>query len=111
MKVCVVGGLDRMEKDYVKAYKSIGCKAKVFNTLTNSFEESLKSTECVVLLTKLASHNMVNKAKNICKRFDIPFVSTDKTSPSTITAALQSFMDCENCEFAGKCATQKRAAN
>jgi hypothetical protein len=103
MKVCVIGGLDRMEKDYIQAYKQIGCKAKVFNKLTNNFEQSLKCTQCVVLLTSLASHNMVNKAKNICKRHSIPFICTDKTSPCALCDVTQEFMNCVGCEFADKC--------
>ncbi len=75
MKVCVVGGLNRMEKDYVKAYKDIGCKAKVFNKLNNNFEQSIKCTECVVLLTKLASHNMANKAKKPVQKSTIYLLS------------------------------------
>jgi len=106
MKVCVVGGLNRMEKDYVKAYKGIGCKAKVFNKLNNNFEQSIKCTECVVLLTKLTSHNMANKAKDICKKHNIPFICTDKTSPCSVCDVMQEFMSCDSCEFSDKCRTK-----
>jgi len=103
MKVCIVGGLNRMEKEYVKACKSIGCKAKVFNKLNNNFENSIKCTQCVVLLTTLSSHNMASKAKNLCKRHNIPFICTDKTSPSSICCAMKDMMNCENCECNCQC--------
>jgi hypothetical protein len=98
MKVCIIGGLNRMEKEYVRACKSVGCKAKVFNKLNNNFENSIKCTQCVLLLTSLSSHNMANKAKNLCKRHNIPFICTDKTSPASISYAMKDFIDCDNCE-------------
>ncbi|MGE4319026.1 MAG: DUF2325 domain-containing protein [Deferribacterales bacterium] len=95
MKVCIIGGLQRRENEYLSALKQIGCKAKVFNELNNSFETSVKCTNCVVFLTKLASHNMINKAKNICRRHNIPFVCTDKTSPDSVSCILKEVLDCK----------------
>jgi len=103
MKVCIIGGLDRMEKEYINACKTIGCKAKVFNTKSNAFETSLKCAQCVVLLTKLSSHNMANKAKTICKKQGIPLLCVDKTSPSSVCCAMKDYMDCENCVNSVQC--------
>jgi len=103
MKVSVVGGLARMEKEYEKAFKKVGCKAKVFNTKSTRMDESLKCSECVVLLTKLSSHNMANTAKKICKKHGIPLVCLDKTSPESVTCALAGLVECESCEFAKAC--------
>lgn len=103
MKVSVVGGLSRMEKEYMKSFKTIGCKAKVFNTLNSNFEKSVKCSNCVVLLTTCSSHNMASKAKNICKKNGIPLICVDKTSPSSVCGALQEYFSCEDCEFAHEC--------
>ena len=99
MKVCIIGGLQRREKEYLSACTTAGFKAKIFNELNSSFESSVKCTECVVFLTKLASHNMINKAKNICRRNNIPFICTDKTSPDSVTCVIREVIDCKgNCE-------------
>jgi len=103
MKVCIIGGLQRREKEYLAACSDAGLKAKIFNELNSSFENSVKCTECVVFLTKLASHNMVSKAKNLCKKNSIPFVVTDKTSPDAVTCAIKEAFscagDCKDCAF------------
>ncbi|ADD67834.1 hypothetical protein Dacet_1058 [Denitrovibrio acetiphilus DSM 12809] len=103
MKVSVIGGLARMEKEYVNAFKKVGCKAKIFNTKSGRMDESLKCSECVVLLTKLSSHNMANTAKKICKKYDIPLVCLDKTSPESVCCALQDYINCDDCEFSNLC--------
>ncbi|PLX66583.1 MAG: hypothetical protein C0602_10950 [Denitrovibrio sp.] len=103
MKVSVVGGLSRMEKEYKNSFKDIGCKAKVFNTLNSSFEKSVKCSNCVVLLTTCSSHNMANKAKNICKKNDIPLIVVDKNSPQSVTGAIKNFFNCEDCAKAHEC--------
>lgn len=107
MKVSVVGGLSRMEKEYKNSFKDIGCKAKVFNTMNNSFEKSVKCSNCVVLLTTCSSHNMASKAKNICKKNGIPLVVVDKNSPSAVAGAIQDFFKCENCALAHECMVTK----
>ncbi|WP_303851606.1 DUF2325 domain-containing protein [Seleniivibrio woodruffii] len=96
MKVCIIGGLQRRENEYLAACKQIGCKAKVFNEMSNSFENSIKCTNCVVFLTTLSSHNMINKAKNICRRHDIPFICTDRTSPESVSCIIKEAMGCKD---------------
>ncbi|MGD9807786.1 MAG: DUF2325 domain-containing protein [Deferribacterales bacterium] len=103
MKVSVVGGLARREKEYEQALKKVGFKAKVFNTKSARMDESLKCSECVILLTKLSSHNMANAAKKICKKHNIPLVCLDKTSPESVTCALADYIECDTCEFAALC--------
>lgn len=94
MKVCIVGGLQRRENEYVNTCKQLGVKAKIFNEMNSSFENSVKSTDCVVFITSMTSHNMMNKAKNICRRFDIPFIATDRTSPEAVGCALKDAIEC-----------------
>jgi hypothetical protein len=103
MKVCIIGGLDRMEKEYIKACKAEGYKAKVFNKLNSSFDNSLKCTQCVLLLTKLSSHNMAAKAKNLCRKHNIPLLCIDKTSPSSVACAMKDFVNCNGCEHENTC--------
>jgi len=103
MKVAIVGGLSRMEKNYLKACKQEGYKAKVYNTLTKDFQSSLKSSDCVLLMVNLCSHNMANASKNICKKLGIPFILTNKNTPEAVSSIMKEFRDCAKCEKAGLC--------
>jgi hypothetical protein len=103
MKVSVIGGLDRREKEYKKALRGIGMDAKVYTKNFCNFEQSIKCSNCVILLTPLCSHNMASKAKKVCKRFGIPILFVDKKSPDAVTGYLDEYMKCEECQFAHLC--------
>lgn len=107
MRVSIVGGLERLSKEYVNACKGIGCKAKVYNKLSSNFEESLKCSQCVLLLIGLSSHKMADTAKRVCKKNNIPFICLDKASTTSITCAMKEFMDCGNCTLKRDCASRK----
>lgn len=105
MKACIIGGLQRREKEYMETCKDLGVKAKIFNEMNSSFENSIKATDFVVFITTLVSHNMANKAKNLCRKHDIPFICTDKSSPEAVSCfmkdALNCSGDCKVCLFNG----------
>jgi len=92
MKLCILGGLKRRENDYVDVCARLGCKAKVFNEVTKSFEDNIKCTDCVVFLTGMSSHNMLNAARKICRKRGINFVVTDKTSPESVSGVVRDVM-------------------
>lgn len=103
MRVSIVGGLDRLEKEYIKTCEQLGYKARVFNKLSSKFEQSLRCSECVLLMIGLSSHKMADSAKKICKKHNIPFICVEKSSPAHLSCAMKEFMDCENCAMRTVC--------
>lgn len=103
MRISVIGGLDRREKEYMQTFKILGMNAKIITKLNCNFDQSIKCSQCVVLLTALCSHNMANKAKKVCKKNGIPIVFIDKKSPDAVSSCMREYMDCSDCELFCKC--------
>ena len=64
MSVVIVGGHDRMVRQYKDICAEYGCKAKVFTQMKNGMKGSLGSPDMVVLFTSTMSHKMLRYTLN-----------------------------------------------
>ncbi len=64
MSVVIVGGHDRMVRQYKDICAEYGCKAKVFTQMKSGMKGSLGSPDMVVLFTSTMSHKMLRYAMN-----------------------------------------------
>ena len=62
MSVVIVGGNERMERQYSDLCKEYSCKAKIF-TKTSGAMRKLGTPDLVVLFTKTVSHKMLHSLK------------------------------------------------
>ncbi len=60
MSILVVGGHERMEKDYLELGKKSGFKTKVCTKKANKLASSIGNPDAVVILTSTVSHKICN---------------------------------------------------
>lgn len=72
MSVVIVGGNERMERQYSDLCKSYSCKAKVFTKNTGAMR-NVGTPDLVVLFTNTVSHKMLHslECKNNTKKLNI----------------------------------------
>lgn len=57
MCAVLVGGMDRLHRDYIETAKALGVSLKVFNGQERSIEKQLGETDMVILCTGKVSHS------------------------------------------------------
>jgi hypothetical protein len=57
MRVTLVGGLDRLKKEYESAARSCGVALKVFTGKESCLVDKMGSPDMAILLTAMVSHN------------------------------------------------------
>ena len=77
MCVALIGGMKRLEKNYVAEAKKYGINLKVFNVSGPSMSSKLKSVDAVVVFTNKVSHNAKKQAVCVAhdKRPPFPLIS------------------------------------
>lgn len=62
MSICIIGGNERMERQYVNICKKHNCKAKVFTRMKGNLKDQIGSPDLIVLFTNTVCHKMVKCA-------------------------------------------------
>mgnify|MGYP002518131148 FL=1 len=82
LSVVIVGGNERMERQYTELCRQYSCKAKVF-TKTSGGVRSVGSPDLIVLFTGTVSHKMLRSLECETKGMNIPIA---RSHTSSITA-------------------------
>lgn len=59
MSVVIVGGHDRMVRQYIKICQDHKCKAKVFTQMCTGLDKKIGCPDLLILFTSTVSHKMV----------------------------------------------------
>ena len=86
MSILVVGGHERMEKDYLEMGKKLGFKTKVCTKKANKLASSIGNPDAVVILTSTVSHKICNIVEMKAK---IPIFRKKSSSKSAFTECLE----------------------
>ncbi|WP_291490216.1 DUF2325 domain-containing protein, partial [Desulfurella sp.] len=62
MCVLVVGGMDKLVEDYVKAGEQMGVKLKVFTKKVTDFPSKIGGVDALIVFTNKVSHPAKNQA-------------------------------------------------
>lgn len=89
MSIVVIGGHDRMCRQYEEEGKKYGCKVKVFTQHTSQFEKEIGRPHYIVVFTDVVSHKMVKAALNVSKKKGIPNLRLHNGSLNSIKTALE----------------------
>ena len=89
MSVVIVGGHDRMVRQYKDICREYGCKAKVFTQMGNGLRGAMGSPDLLVLFTNTMSHKMVKCALDGTKNCR----TAVERSHSSSKAALKNILD------------------
>lgn len=88
MSIVLVGGHDRMHKNYKGIANKRGHRLKVFTQMPAQFCKSIGSPDAIILFTNTVSHKMVNAAVKEAKRKNIPVVRCSSSSATALEETL-----------------------
>lgn len=80
VSIVVVGGHDRMAREYLNLCKKYKFKAKVFTQMKSGLNENIGNPDRIILLTDIVSHKMAQKAKKEAQRKNIPVINNHNSS-------------------------------
>ena len=107
MSLLVIGGHERMEKDYYKLAKSRGYKTKVYTTMSSQVKNSIGSPDAIVILTSTVSHKLTRIVESQAKKMDIPIIRHKNSSKVAFNERLSQvdlcLGNCQDCRKLGKC--------
>ena len=88
MSIVIVGGHDRMVRQYKEICKNYRCRAKVFTQMEGDMKDRLGKPDLMVLFTNTVSHKMVISASQEAKKNNIPVARVHTSSASALKCAL-----------------------
>lgn len=89
MSVVIIGGHERMVRQYEEICASHGCSAKVFVKERSGFKKNLGVPDLMILLTNTVSHKMVKSAVSEAKKNSIQIARAHSSSASALTNVLR----------------------
>lgn len=89
MSVVIVGGHDKMCKDYIRLCKKYNCKAKVFTQMETGFKDKIGMPDAVLLLTDVVSHKLVITAKREAEKKNIRIIRNHKSTLNSVEAIIK----------------------
>jgi len=72
MSVVLIGGMDRLESQYLREAERAGVQLSVYTTAQNGIAAKLKHVDAVVIFTNKVSHRAKNEAMAAARANDIP---------------------------------------
>ncbi|MCI1930796.1 MAG: DUF2325 domain-containing protein [Clostridia bacterium] len=94
MSVVIVGGHDRMVRQYIDTCKNHKCKVKVFTQMPGNFKAQIGKADLMVLFTSTLSHTMMRSAVQEAKKEKITITHSHTSSISALTKILDDY--CKN---------------
>ena len=90
MSITIVGGNDRMVRNYKDLCKQHNCKAKVF-TQPSGLRDQIGSPDLLILFTNTVSHKMVNAALAYVSNSSTRVVRSHSSSLSSLKGILAEY--------------------
>lgn len=91
MSIVIVGGHDRMVRQYTNICKDYKCKVKVFTQMPGNFKSQIGKADLLVLFTSTVSHIMVNGAVQEAKKNNISIARSHTSSSSALKKILSNY--------------------
>ena len=88
MSIVIIGGHDRMVRQYETICKKHNCKAKIFTQMPSCLNKKIGNPDLVVLFTNTVSHKMVRCAVSEAKNKNIEVVRSHSSSQAALTEIL-----------------------
>jgi hypothetical protein len=89
MSFVLVGGHDRMHREYIQIGKKHGHKIKVFTQLPAQFAKNIGCPDAMLVFTGTVSHKMLNIAQHEAKRKNIPVVKSHCSSGMALKRSIR----------------------
>ena len=91
MSVVIIGGNERMSRQYADVCAAHGYDAKVFPKETGPIEKKIGSPDLMILFTSTVSHKMVNCAVEEAKKKSIPVCRCHTSSAAALENILKQY--------------------
>ena len=95
MSIVIVGGHDRMVRQYMDICKKYHCKSKVFTQLPGNFKAQIGKADLIILFTSTVSHIMANGAVQEAEKNKIHIARSHSSSSSALKRILDEY--CQAC--------------
>lgn len=92
MSIVIVGGHDKMSKEYIKVCKKYNCKAKVFTQMETGLKDKIGMPDAVILLTDIVSHKLVLTAKREADKKNITVIRNHKSTVNSLESVVKKFV-------------------
>ncbi len=89
MSFVLVGGHDRMHREYKDIGKEKGAKVKVFTQLPTRFDKCIGFPDAMLIFTKTVSHKMLRIAEKEARRKNILLIKSHSSSGSALKRAIE----------------------
>ena len=89
MSIVIIGGNERMERNYKDLCREYDCKAKVFAKYSEAMQKKIGNPDLMVLFTSTVSHKMIKTALTKIRQPETTVVRSHSSS----MAALKSIME------------------
>jgi len=101
MSVVIIGGNERMERQYEQICKNYGYKAKIFTKEASSLKRKIGKPDLMVVFTNTVSHSMTLCALQEAKKYGSQIARIHSSSATALNEILKEH--CENCSRKGEC--------
>ena len=88
MCAAVIGGMERLRRQYVEAARQRGVSLQVFNGKENNVARRMSGCDLALIFTNKVSHKARDEAIRFCKTNDIPYRLVHGCGVSTLTKCL-----------------------
>ncbi|SKA62692.1 DUF2325 domain-containing protein [Desulfobaculum bizertense] len=88
MCAVVVGGMDRLKRDYIDTAKRLGIRLKVFTGKENVIAPKMGQADLIVLFTNQVSHKAKKEVVSYAKANDIQLHMSHSCGISTLRSCL-----------------------
>lgn len=89
MSVVIVGGNERMERQYKDICAEYRCRAKILTKMTGTFRNKIGTPDLIVLFTSTMSHKMVRSALSEIKGLDTVIARCHSSSGTALKGILE----------------------
>lgn len=72
MCVAVIGGMDRLERNYITEAEKLGIDLKVFTKPETEMASKIRNVDALVIFTNKVSHKAKREAMNVARAKNIP---------------------------------------
>ena len=91
MSVVIVGGHDRMVRQYKEICEDHQWKAKVFTQMRTGLDKQIGCPDLLILFTNTVSHKMVITAAQEAKRNNVPIARIHTSSAAALKTVLDEY--------------------
>jgi hypothetical protein len=88
MCIALIGGMDRLERNYIKEAESFGVKLKVFTKSKKEIASKVKNVDALIVFTNKVSHKLKNEVVSIAKERNITVLMCHSCGISTLRDCL-----------------------